>query len=142
MKAGAPFAAVGLVLAATGGQAAVFRCTDGAGRVTYQDVACAETTTARATDIPTEFPPPNEAERNRLLQREAQLEQRLEARREREARDAALRAASTPAPAPAPEPQYTEVYPLYLPYAMPRPHLRPPKQRGYGSHARPLPYRP
>jgi hypothetical protein len=137
----AALAGATLALAATGTSAAVFRCTEGDGSITYQDTACTGNAAEKATDIPTQFPPPNDAERARLLQREAELEQRLEARRERESREAMMRMASVPAPAPAPEPQYAEVYPLYLPYAMPRPHLRP-GPRGYGTRARPLPYRP
>ena len=143
MKSAALAAGVVLLLGAGAASAAVYRCTDPDGRVTYQDSECSAAARAQATDIPTDFPPPNEAERARILKQEAELEQRLEARREREAREAALRMASAPPPpAAAPEPRYTEAYPLYLPYPMPRPYLRHP-QRGYGPHApRPTPYRP
>lgn len=135
-------AGVALVLAAAGANAAVFRCTDGDGRVTYQDSECAGAANGQATNIPTDFPPPNTAERALILKREAELEQRLEARRERESRELAMRIASNPAPAPAPEPAYTEAYPLYFPVAMPRyPHH---PQRGFGrpNGPRPMPYRP
>ena len=130
MRRAAAIAGVGLALAAGAAGAAVFRCTDGDGRVTYQDSECAGAANGHATSIPTDFPPPNTAERELILKREAQLEQRLEARRERESREAALRLASTAAPAPAPEPAYTEAYPLYFPVAMPRYPRHP--QRGYG----------
>lgn len=134
MKSPAILVAAALAASAGGAAAAVFRCTDAAGRVTYQDSPCDSAAIAHATDIPTDFPPPNEAERARILKQESELEQRLEARREREAREAALRIAATPAPSPPPEPQYTEAYPLYFPYAMPRPYPRH-AQRGYGPHA-------
>jgi hypothetical protein len=115
--------------------AAVFRCTESDGSVTYQDRACRADATG-ATDIPTEFPPPNEAERARILQREAQLEARLEQKRERESREASLRSVAAPAPAPAPEP-YVEGYPFYFPLAlqrpMPRPHAPHPRPHASGG---------
>lgn len=139
MKRAAAIAGAALVLAAGAASAAVFRCTDDNGRVTYQDSECAGAANGHATSIPTDFPPPNTAERESILKREAELEQRLEARRERESREAAMRIASSPAPAPAPapEPAYTEVYPLYFPVAMPRYPRHP--QRGFrrGNTLRP-----
>lgn len=126
-------AALGVLLAATTAQATVFRCTEADGGITYQDRACRDGATNGATDIPTQFPPPNEAERARLLEREALLEQRLEQRRERESREARLRSVAAPAPA-APD-AYVEGYPLYFPLVLRRPLLRPhaPHRRAHAS---------
>jgi len=135
-------AALGLALAALAAscaaEGAVFRCVEADGSVTYQDRAC-RGESGGATSIPTEFPPPNEAERTRILQREAMLEQRLEQKRERESREASLRSVSAPPPAPAPEP-YVEGYPLYIPFALQRPRpwphaSRPHPQRSGGINA-------
>jgi len=111
--------------------AAVFRCTAADGGITYQDAPCAGADAAQATDIPTQFPPVNEAERARILQREAELEARLEARRERESREASLRSVAAPAPV-APREPYVEGYPLYFPLALQRPLPRP-----HAPHPRP-----
>jgi hypothetical protein len=124
---------------ATGAHAAVFRCTAADGHVTYQDSPCAGNEAARATDIPTQFPPPNEAERARILQREAQLEARLEARRERESREAALRLAAAPVPVPAPAAD--EGYPVYFPVVAPYFHPRPQRHHA-GPRVRSMPFRP
>jgi hypothetical protein len=123
---------------ASGGvaHAAVFRCTADDGRVTYQDTACAPTDEAVATGIPTQYPPVNDAERARILEREAELERRLEARRERAAREAAVRIATAPPePAPPPPEPVLDAYPLFVPYYLPphRPH-RPHGPRGHRSH--------
>jgi hypothetical protein len=114
--------------------AAVFRCAESDGSVTYQDRACHGGEASGATTIPTEFPPPNEAERARILQREAQLEQRLEQKRERESRELSLRSVAAPAPAAAPEP-YVEGYPLYFAPPLHRPidRPRPPRPRPHAS---------
>ena len=143
MKRAAAIAGGGLALAAGAAGAAVFRCTDADGRVTYQDSECAGAANGHATSIPTDFPPPNTAERELILKREAELEQRLEARRERESREAMLRLASTPPPQP--EPQYTEVYPVYYPVLGPRPmphHHRPWSSNRPMRGAHPAPFRP
>ena len=131
---GVPFTlALAALCAGTAAHAAVFRCTEADGGITYQDRACRGGDADGATDIPTEFPPPNEAERARILQREAVLEQRLEQKRERESREAALRSVAAPPPAAAAEP-YVEGYPLYLPFPqrpIHRPH--PPRPRPHAS---------
>jgi hypothetical protein len=57
--------------------AEIFRCTASAGRVTYQEIPCASAEQSRTMDIPAAFPEVNNAERNRLLQREAALDARL-----------------------------------------------------------------
>jgi len=134
MKLAPIAAALGLVLAAATAQATVFRCIEPDGGITYQDHACRDGPANGATGIPTQFPPPNEAERARLLEREALLEQRLEQRRERESREASLRSVAAPAPAPAPD-AYAEGYPLYFPLALQRPLPRPhaPRPRAHAS---------
>ena len=63
-------------MGATCASAAIFRCKDAAGAVTYQEVPCAHAD-ERATDIPTAFPEVNYAERDRLLRREAELDARM-----------------------------------------------------------------
>lgn len=84
-----PCAFVVLALAALPAAAEIYRCSDG-GRVTYQEIPCV-TAAGELTAIPTSFPPPNAAERDRLFEREAALYRRLEARRERELKEAMLR---------------------------------------------------
>jgi hypothetical protein len=135
-------AALALCAASATAGAAVFRCTGGDGRITYQDTACEGGPATQPTSIPTDYPPPNEAERARILQREADLERRLEARREREAREVSLRVAS--APAAPPEPAVSEGYPLYYPIAMPRAYARHhANPHGLGNpRSRPVPLRP
>jgi hypothetical protein len=123
--------ALGALFAGAGAQAAVFRCTEANGSVTYQDRACRADATGM-TDIPTEFPPPNEAERSRILQREALLEQRLEQERERLSREASLR--SVAAPAAPPEPNI-DGYPLYYPIGTYHPRPRPPMRPHPRPHA-------
>lgn len=68
--------AAAAALCATGASAAIFRCKDAAGGVTYQEIPCAHAD-ERATDIPTVFPEVNSAERDRLLRREAELDARM-----------------------------------------------------------------
>ena len=83
-----------LASASWGTQAAdIVRCVGLNGAVTYQQAPCPESTSETLVGIPTEYPAPNLAERDRLLAREADLYKRLEARREREANEAALREA-------------------------------------------------
>jgi hypothetical protein len=121
------------LVASTATAAAVYRCSESDGSVTYQDRACRADATG-ATDIPTEFPPPNEAERARILQREALLEQRLEQKRERESREASLRTVAAPAAALAAQPD-VEGYPLYFPLTLqrPLPHPHPRQPRAHAS---------
>jgi hypothetical protein len=71
----------------------IVRCVDAAGRVTYQQVACPESSQPERTAIPTEFPAPNTVERERLFEREAALHKRLEARRDRELQESQMREA-------------------------------------------------
>ena len=128
MRLALTVAALAALSVGAAANAAVFRCTAADGGITYQDAPCAGADAAQATDIPTQFPPVNEAERARILQREAELEARLAARRERESREAAMRLAAAPAPTPAPAEE--AVYPLYAPLYPPVSHLRPHPPRG------------
>ena len=84
--------AIALALGATAAGAAdgIWRCQSAQG-TTYQQVPCGDAGTLAA--IPTDYPPVNTAERDRLLAREAALDQRLEAQRERLSREAAQRVA-------------------------------------------------
>lgn len=63
--------------------ASVHKCRAPDGTVTYQQLPCAGPQQQVGSDIPSEFPPPNLAERERILQREAELHRRLEAERDR-----------------------------------------------------------
>jgi xanthine dehydrogenase iron-sulfur cluster and FAD-binding subunit A len=112
------------------GAAEIVRCA-GAGGVTYQDSPCPDASRATSLAIPAEFPPPNLAERDRLLQREAAMYRRLEARRERELKEAALREerelerarVAAAAAAAAQPPQYTILFaPRPGPVRRPYPH--------------------
>ena len=124
--------ALAALVASAAAQAAVYRCNEPGGSVTYQDHACRGDATG-VTDIPTEFPPPNEVERARILQSEASLQKRLEQQRERESREASLRSVATPAPAPVPEPMI-DGYPLYYPLGIAHHPIQRPSQR---PHPRP-----
>jgi hypothetical protein len=102
--------------------AEIVRCTGSSGGVTYQEAPCPASSVEKPAGIATEYPPPNLAERERLLSRESALYQRLEAQRERESKEAALRdarrereaeleRARLAAEAAAQQPQYLLVYP-------------------------------
>ena len=62
----------------------IVRCTAPGGGVTYQQAPCPDRTDESDPRIPTQFPAPNAAERERLFEREAALHQRLHHRGERE----------------------------------------------------------
>ena len=111
----------------------IVRCTARDGSVIYQDTPCGGSGREHALDIPSDFPPPNSAERARLLAREAAMDQRLEAQRERDAKESALREAraereaaerarlaALAAAREAQEPQFILLYPPRRP-----PHHRP-----------------
>ena len=72
--------------------AEIVRCV-GPGGITYQHGPCAEAQSESRPAIPTEFPPANAVERERLLAREAALDRRLEARRDRELQEHLARTA-------------------------------------------------
>ena len=72
--------------------AEIVRCVGPAG-ITYQHGPCAEAQSESRPAIPTEFPPANMMERDRLLAREAALDRRLEARRDRETQEHLARTA-------------------------------------------------
>lgn len=65
--------------------AQIYRCRAPGGAVTYQEIPCAEGD-GRALDIPTAYPEPDRAGRDRLLRREAELDARLLRRAEIDAR--------------------------------------------------------
>ncbi|HUL56519.1 MAG TPA: hypothetical protein VLT60_05940 [Usitatibacter sp.] len=72
----------------------IFRCSAKGGAVSYQQMPCDESTVGDRANVPTEFPPVNTAERERLLAKEEALYRRLEARRDREIQEMALRDAA------------------------------------------------
>ncbi|QJR16851.1 DUF4124 domain-containing protein [Usitatibacter palustris] len=74
--------AAGLLACAQAG-AEVYKCRANDGSLTYQQSPCGFTDEALRSNIPSDFPPPNVEERNRILEREQQLFQRLEAQRDR-----------------------------------------------------------
>lgn len=101
----------------------IIRCVGAGGGVTYQQVPCPESSTPERVAIPTEYPAPNVAERERILEREAALNRRLEARRDRELQEAQMREAraereaererlATLLAAQAAQPQYLILYPM------------------------------
>jgi hypothetical protein len=126
-------------LASAGVQAAaVYRCTDSGGAVTYQELPCSAGAAERTWEV--SFPPANTTERERLLQREAALDARMLKRAEldtaeriaREARyaqEAALEAERERAKATE-SPYFYPVYARPVRYAVPRspqhPIARPP----------------
>jgi Domain of unknown function (DUF4124) len=83
--------AMGLLIIALGPEpaaaAAIFRCTEPGGSVTYQESPCPDSSAGRTLDVPAEYPAIDPRQRDSLLTREAALDQRLEARRERESRE-------------------------------------------------------
>ena len=91
MRSGPALLFVACAALATNADAEIYRCAAG-GTVTYQEIPCADGALTRI-EIPTSYPAPNTAERDRLLQREAELYKRLEARRNRELVEAQMREA-------------------------------------------------
>ena len=79
-----PMLAALLMLAAGMSSAEIFRCTAPDGGVTYQQVACAASSSGGAVNIHTSYPD-YAAERDRLAMREAALDARLLKRLEIEA---------------------------------------------------------
>lgn len=70
--------AVGIAVGALPAQAAgIYRCTEPGGGVTYQETACAGSSTGGVANIPTAFPDYNVVERERILRREAMLDERM-----------------------------------------------------------------
>ena len=112
-----------------GAEADIVRCAGPDGRVTYQEVPCSEASAEHKTAIRSEYPPPNQAERDRILAREAALDRRLEAERDRWQQDAALRAAREEreverARIAAIETQNQQQYAIAYPYWRPHPAPR------------------
>jgi hypothetical protein len=70
--------AVGIAGGALQAQAAgIYRCTEAGGTVTYQETACAGSSTGGAANIPTTYPDYNVVEHERILRREAMLDARM-----------------------------------------------------------------
>lgn len=122
------FLLAALALPAVAG-AEIVRCAGADGRVTYQQLPCGGDMTEQRVGIPTEYPAPNHAERDKLLAREAALDRRLEAERDRWQHDAALRAAREErelerarlaAIETQNSQQYAIAYPYWRPHAAPR----------------------
>ena len=80
---------------------AVYKCRAPEGSLTYQELPCAGSEQALEARIPSDFPVPNLAERDRTLQREAALDRRLEAQRDRLTAESIARI-SRPEPVAAP----------------------------------------
>ena len=57
--------------------AGIYRCTAPDGAVTYQEIACAGSSTGGVAKIPTDYPDYNVVEHQRILQREAMLDARM-----------------------------------------------------------------
>ncbi|HXF77276.1 MAG TPA: hypothetical protein VN598_00320 [Usitatibacter sp.] len=69
---------LGIAIASVQAQAAgIYRCTEPGGAVTYQETACAGSSTGGVANIPTGYPDYNVVEHERILQREALLDSRL-----------------------------------------------------------------
>lgn len=97
------------LLAAFESHAAVYKCRDANGSLTYQELPCAGADEALKNAIATEFPPPNAIERERTLLREAELYRRLEAQRDRLSAESIARL-SRPEPVPIPVEPASAVY--------------------------------
>ena len=105
----------------------IFRCVGAGGAISYQQMPCEAA--GGVARVPTEFPPANSAERERIFQREADMYRRLEAQRDRqlaetiarnarEEQAAALERERLAAAAQAPT--YAVAYPYWRPRAVHR----------------------
>ena len=91
--------AAACALVAPAASAAVFKCRDTGGALTYQELPCDHSEQSLKSDIASEYPAPNIIERERLLLREQELYKRLEAQRDRLTAEAVARI-TRPEPAP------------------------------------------
>ena len=127
-----------VALSALSAQAAsdIIRCVGAGGGVTYQQVACPDASTPQHTSIPTEYPPQNLVERERIFEREAALHRRLEARRDRDLQETQMREAraereaererhAAQLAAQTAQPQYLILYPMPVSRMYPRRTLGP-----------------
>jgi len=118
-----------IALLAGAAHAEVFRCTSSSGSVSYQEMPCGADETLRVVNVPSAYPAPNVAERDRLFQREAALDQRLEMERERLSREAIVRMTQPePQVQPPMDPQYAWLFPPVMNRSFrqrPGPHPRP-----------------
>ena len=81
-----------LVLVPAVSQAQVYRCTASGGAVTYQETPCPESAPGGTMNIPSQYPEVNQAERNRLMAREAALDARMLEREKIESAERVARA--------------------------------------------------
>lgn len=81
--------------------AAVYKCRDAGGSLSYQEFPCAGAEQTLKSDIASDYPAPNVVERERLLLREQELYKRLEAQRDRLSAEAVARI-TRPDPEPVP----------------------------------------
>jgi uncharacterized protein DUF4124 len=93
--------------------AGIFKCTAADGSVSYQELACPASDSARTLDVPVQYPQVDNTARDRLFAREAELDRRLEAQRERDSREAVARAMQPPVQ-PIPAADEPVGYPVYL----------------------------
>ena len=92
--------------------AAVYKCRDAGGALTYQELPCSGADQALKSDIASEYPAPNVVERERLLLREQELYKRLEAQRDRLSAEAVARI-TRPEPEPIPVSEPSVYWPAY-----------------------------
>jgi hypothetical protein len=117
-----------IALAAGPAGAAVYKCRGADGTLSYQQIPCAGANEALA-EMPSDFPPRNVIERERLLLREAELDKRLEAQRDRLSAEAIARISRPEPVVIAAEPAYPIAWPARL---GPRPLRRAP-MHGWAS---------
>jgi hypothetical protein len=121
--------AVAGAFAAPGAFAAIFKCKASDGSLTYQELPCSGAEQGLRSDIASDYPPPNVAERERLLGREAEMYRRLEAQRDRLSAETIARL-SRPDPVPVvAEPYGGVIWPAWgaasrWPNGSHRPHSR------------------
>jgi hypothetical protein len=92
--------------------AAVFKCRDTGGALTYQEIPCGGADQTLKSDIASDYPAPNVVERERLLLREQELYKRLEAQRDRLSAEAVARI-TRPDPEPVPVAESSVYWPAY-----------------------------
>ena len=118
----AAVAAALLLTAAAPALATVHKCRAADGKLTYQQMPCAVSEQGIASDLPSEYPPPDLRERERILQREADLMRSLESHRDRLAAEAIARLQR---PELAPAALEAVAIPVFVPLRAPRPRSLP-----------------
>ncbi|QJR13070.1 hypothetical protein DSM104443_04164 [Usitatibacter rugosus] len=92
--------------------AAVYKCRDSGGSLTYQEFPCPGADQTLKSDIASDYPAPNVVERERLLLREQELYKRLEAQRDRLSAEAVARI-TRPDPEPVPVSEPSVYWPAF-----------------------------